>query len=82
MPLGTFLIGAFEPLYYIGLRKKYFKLLSGNLIFQFTFISLLKILFAYLGIQTLGLILGHVIGYIAGILLLTSLLVRNFLSIF
>ena len=77
LPLGTFVIGAFEPLYYLGLRKKKFKLLSGNLIFQYTFISFLKIGFAFLAIGGLGLILGHVIGYLAGISFLTMLLIRN-----
>lgn len=77
IPLGTFVIGAFEPLYYLGLRKKCFKILSGNLIFQYSLISFLKIGFAFLAIGGLGLILGHVIGYLAGISFLTILLIRN-----
>jgi O-antigen/teichoic acid export membrane protein len=77
MPLGTFVIGAFEPLHYMAVRRRYFKLLSGNMIFQFTLISVLKIAFAFLAIGSLGLVWGHLIGYLAGILLLTSLLVRK-----
>lgn len=77
LPLGTFIIGAFEPLYYLALRKKCYKILSGNMVFQFTFISVLKIAFAFLSIGGFGLIWGHIIGYIAGIMLLTFLLVHQ-----
>lgn len=77
MPLGTFVIGAFEPLHYMAVRKRFFKLLSGNMIFQFTLISILKIGFAFLAIEGLGLIWGHIVGYFAGIFLLSFLLIRK-----
>jgi len=77
LPLGTFVIGIFEPLHYLAVRNRLFKVLAGNMIFQFTLIALLKIFFAFLAIGGLGLIMGHLIGYIAGITLFTFLLSRK-----
>jgi O-antigen/teichoic acid export membrane protein len=77
LPLGTFVIGFFEPLHYLAVRNRLFKVLSGNMIFQFTLIAILKIGFAFLAIGGLGLIMGHLIGYIAGISLFTFLLLRK-----
>ncbi len=76
LPLGTFVIGFFEPLHYLAVRKRLFKVLAGNMIFQFTLIAILKIAFAFLAIGGLGLIMGHLIGYLAGITLFTLLLIR------
>ena len=50
VPLGTFVIGFFEPLHYLAVRNRHFKVLAGNMIFQFTFIAVLKIAFAFLAI--------------------------------
>lgn len=77
LPLGTFVIGFFEPLHYLAVRKRLFKVLAGNMIFQFTLIALLKIAFAFLAIGGLGLIMGHLIGYFAGIILFIILLARK-----
>ena len=77
LPLGTFVIGTFEPLHYVAVRNRLFKVLAGNMIFQFTLIAILKIIFAFLAIGGLGLILGHLVGYLAGITLFTFLLIRN-----
>lgn len=74
LPLGTFVIGLFEPLHYLAVRKKLFKVIAGNMIFQYSLISILKIVFSFLAIGGLGLIMGHLIGYVAGIILFTILL--------
>ncbi len=76
LPLGTFVIGTFEPLHYLAVRNKRFKILAGNMIFQFTLIAILKIVFAFLAIGALGLVLGHLVGYVAGIIFFTFLLLR------
>ena len=77
LPLGTFVIGLFEPLHYLAVRNRLFKVLAGNMIFQFTLIAILKIVFAFLAIGGLGLIMGHLVGYLAGITLFTFLLLRR-----
>lgn len=77
IPLGTFVIGTFEPLHYLAVRNRHFKVLAGNMIFQFTLIAILKIAFAFLAIGGLGLIAGHLVGYLAGIVLFTFLLSRK-----
>jgi O-antigen/teichoic acid export membrane protein len=77
IPLGVFLLGLFEPLYYLGLRRRVFKILSAALIFQFTLIALLKIVFSYWDIGTFGLIYGHIVGYTLGVLFLIYMLYRK-----
>ncbi len=77
IPFGVFTLGFFESLYYLGLRKRLFKILSGSLIFQFTLIVILKILFVFFNIGGLGLVLGHVIGYFVGIIFLVILLIKK-----
>jgi len=77
IPLGTFLQGFAEPLHYLSLRKKHFKIISLNMIFQFSTIAFLKIAFAFLSIGALGLIWGHILGYILGIFFLLFLLFKK-----
>ncbi len=74
IPVGIFLVGLFEPLYHLGLRRKLFKVLATGLVCKFTLIVLLKIAFAFFEIGSLCLILGHIVGYGIGIFLLIALL--------
>ncbi len=77
--LNILFIGLYEPLYYLTLRTKQYKILTTNIVIQALILVFTRITLGYLGYTETGLIVSYLVGYsLSYILLLIRLKIPVF----
>ena len=70
--LNILFIGLYEPLYYLTLRTKQYKILTTNIVIQALILVFTRISLGYLGYTETGLIISYLVGYSLSYLLLLA----------
>lgn len=77
IPLGIFIVGSIESVYYWLLRRRDYFFLSRNFIVQTSVINFLKFIFAFIFLGWEGLVLAYILGALLSLIFLAGRFIRK-----